>query len=84
VDTDHKKFYPIAEWSNKNVLDYCKRKKLPLPIGYHHGFRDMTEFTGASLIWLANNYPADFEKEKKVFPMLEGELIKAYELVHGS
>lgn len=83
VDTDHKKFYPIAEWSNKDVLGYCKRKKLPLPVEYYHGFNDITEFTGPALIWLANNYPADFEKVKKVFPMAEGELIKAYDLIGG-
>lgn len=79
IDKKNKKVYPVAEWSSKTVMNYLEHEKLPLPISYSYGFRDISWFAGSSLLWLYNNYRDDYNKVKKIYPLIEGELIRAQE-----
>lgn len=78
IEKQFKRVFPVAEWSQKDILNYLKKEKLPLPIEYSYHFRDINFFESESLIWLYQNYPEDFEKVKKTYPFIEAELFRAY------
>jgi phosphoadenosine phosphosulfate reductase len=68
--------YPVGEWSEKNVMSYIKKNKLPLMFTYHYNFRDLDVIYGDNAKFIYNNYPDDFEKLKAVFPLIEAELLR--------
>lgn len=78
IDYRHKKAYPVSDWSEKDVFNYCKRERLPLPADYNSGFRDINTFKGASLDWLYNNFPADYERVKAVYPFVEADRMRRH------
>ncbi len=71
-----KRFFPVADWSTNDIFNYIKKEKLPLPVEYSYGFRDINFFEGKSLIWLYNNYPEDYQKVKNMYPFIEAELLR--------
>ncbi|MDA3900048.1 MAG: phosphoadenosine phosphosulfate reductase family protein [Spirochaetes bacterium] len=78
-DKVHKKIYPIGDWNHNHVLKYLNHRKLPLPVEYSYGFRDINFISGEPLIWLKQNYPDDYDRVKEVFPLIDVELMRAYE-----
>ncbi|MFA6258786.1 MAG: phosphoadenosine phosphosulfate reductase family protein [Candidatus Paceibacterota bacterium] len=81
IEWKYKKLYPLADWSAKDVFNYLKHEKLPLPPDYPFGFRDINTFKGDALLWLVENYPEDYEMIKAQYPLIEAELIRARETV---
>ena len=69
--------YPLAEFTQKQVLAYMRMHKLPKPVMYGQGVRGGevgTASNGISLnldcfVWLREHYPQDLEKIYAVFPM---------------
>jgi len=76
IEEKTKRLYPVADWSNKDVLNYCKREKLPLPIEYSYGKRNIDYLHGEALLWIKQNFPNDYKKILKVYPFLEAEVIR--------
>jgi 3'-phosphoadenosine 5'-phosphosulfate sulfotransferase (PAPS reductase)/FAD synthetase len=76
VDCRNKKIYPLADWNNKDVFNYIKKQRLPLPEDYSLGFRDTNFYYGDSLLWIYNNYPADYQKIKKVYPFIDADRLR--------
>lgn len=76
IDNRNKKFYPLADWNNKDVLNYLKQNKLPLPIDYSYGFRDVNIYEGESLQWIYNNFPNDYKKIQTVYPFIDADRIR--------
>lgn len=77
IDAKYKRIYPLADWSKKHVEKYVKSKKLVLPAEYAYGYRDINTFKGSSILYIYNNYPDDYKKIIKMFPDVEGELMRA-------
>lgn len=77
IDERNKKLYPLFHWTKRDVLNYVKQEKLPLPVDYDYGFRDVNIFKGEYLLWLYNNYRDDYEVIKQQYPKIEGELLKS-------
>lgn len=77
LEKKFKRFFPIADWTHKDVLHYMKCEKLPLSVEYSYGFRDINFFEGKGLIWLYRNYPDDYERVKQVYPFIDAELMRA-------
>lgn len=69
--------YPLAEFTQKQVLAYMRMRKLPKPVMYGQGVSGGevgTASNGISLnldcfVWLRKHYPQDLEKIYAVFPM---------------
>lgn len=78
-DLKTKVFYPLIDWRKAHIELYCKREKITLPEEYKYGFRDITIYKGAALIWLYNNYKEDYNKIREQYPAIEGELLRAKE-----
>lgn len=72
IDERNKKIYPVADWSDKQILSYIKLNKLPLPVEYQHGYKNDFGIPDArALTYLKNNFPDDYRKVIATFPQLE-------------
>lgn len=63
--------YPLASWTQKDVLAYMKQKRLPQPVRYSSKAGGGVGFSKETFTWLEKHYPQDLEKIYKVFPMSE-------------
>ncbi len=61
--------YPVAEWTQKDIITYLRQKQIPSPIRY------TTKSSGGGVacdlptfLYLQENYPQDLEKIYQVFP----------------
>lgn len=63
--------YPLAEWTQKDVLAYMKQAHLPEPIRYSLKASSGTGFNIDCFLWLRENFPQDLQKIYKTFPMSE-------------
>lgn len=63
--------YPLASWTQKEVLAYMKQKRLPQPVRYSSKAGGGVGFSKETFTWLEKHYPQDLEKIYKVFPMSE-------------
>lgn len=78
IDVKRGRFYPIAYWDKKNVLGYCKVKKLYVSkesekLGF--SFRSLD---GQTLAMLKKFYPNDIDRIKRIYPLCESA-IKRFE-----
>ncbi len=72
----HKRGYPVGHWKNADVMAYIKKNRLPLPVDYSFGFNNIDTFKSDALIFVYNNFPDDYEKIKKTYPFIEGEILR--------
>ena len=70
--------YPLAEWTNKEVLQYIKTKNLIKPFYYGEGVSQGFSITLDVLTLLKAYYPRDYKRTLEVFPYAE-TLIFDYE-----
>lgn len=63
--------YPLASWTQKDVLAYMKHKRLPQPVRYSSKAGGGVGFSKETFTWLEKHYPQDLEKIYAVFPMSE-------------
>lgn len=63
--------YPLASWTQKDVLAYMKQKRLPQPVRYSSKAGGGVGFSKETFTWLEKHYPQDLQKIYKVFPMSE-------------
>ena len=63
--------YPLADWTQKDILAYMKQHGLPEPVRYSLKASNGVGFNLDCLLWLENNYPQDLQKIYKTFPMCE-------------
>ena len=61
--------YPLAEWTNRDVLAYLRANKLPTPVVYGKGVSNGVGFNEDCFLWLRENYPNDLEKIYAEFPL---------------
>lgn len=63
--------YPLASWTQKEVLAYMKQKRLPQPVRYSSKAGGGVGFSKETFTWLEKHYPQDLKKIYAVFPMSE-------------
>ena len=63
--------YPLAEWTQKDILTYMKQKGLPQPIRYSLKASSGVGFNLDCMLWMEKFFPQDLQKIYKVFPMCE-------------
>lgn len=61
--------YPLAEWTQKDILAYMKQNNLPEPVRYGKKASNGVGFNEDCFVWMEQNFPQDLEKIYKVFPM---------------
>ena len=77
VDYKYRKVFPIAEWAKRHAAAYCKQRRLLLPPEYNHASRDINSFKGDAVLYIYHNYPDDYKRIIKMYPDVEGELMRA-------
>lgn len=60
--------YPLAEWTQKEVLAYMQQHRLPMPIRYGKNASNGVGFNLDCYLWMEQNAPQDLEKIYEVFP----------------
>jgi len=72
--------YPIAEWSDREVYAYVRHHRLPaaakLGRDKQSGVNIVYE---ESMVALARNYPRDFAKVVREFPLIKAQIVRAME-----
>ncbi len=77
IDERNKKIFPVADFSNKDIMYYVKKNKLLLPPEYKDGYRDINNFfEKRALTWLISRYPNDYEALKTEYPLIDSVLYK--------
>ncbi len=61
--------YPLAEWTNKEVLAYMRTAKLPAPVIYGKGASNGIGFNLDCFLWLRDNCPQDLERIYSAYPL---------------
>ena len=64
-------YYPLSDWSTRQVWHYNRIHKIPIPAEYAFLRRSWTGFIGEDLAAIAKHYPADYRKILEVFPFAE-------------
>lgn len=60
--------YPLADWTQKDVLAYMKMHKLPEPVRYGKNASNGVGFNLDCFLWLREHYPQDLQKIYDAFP----------------
>lgn len=77
IDLKYKKIYPVANFSAKQILAYCKLYKFPLPLTYSLGAERSVWVPDANqLIWLRSYFPGDYTRIVSAFPELGDAVFK--------
>lgn len=63
--------YPLADWTQKDILAYMKQHNLPEPVRYSIKASSGVGFNLDCFLWLEKHYPQDLQKIYKVFPLAE-------------
>lgn len=63
--------YPLADWTQKDILAYMRQRGLPQPIRYSLKASSGVGFNIDCFLWLEKNFPQDLARIYKVFPMSE-------------
>lgn len=71
IDVKRGRFYPVANWTKREILSYIKSKRLKLPtdskkLGF--SFRSME---GKQLAVIRDTYPRDYERILGMYPFAE-------------
>ncbi len=70
--------YPLADWTQKDILAYMKQNNLPEPVRYGNKASNGIGFNIDCFLWLSSNYPVDLQKIIKAFPM-SGRILFEYD-----
>ena len=63
--------YPLAEWTQKDILAYMKQRGLPEPVRYSKKASSGVGLNLDCFLWMQEHYPGDLAKVLKAFPMSE-------------
>lgn len=68
------RIYPISEFKPKDVADYLRSRKIPIPEMYGalaRGTSGVSPENPDCVLWLKKNYPADYQRLKVLFPLID-------------
>lgn len=76
IDKKRGRFYPIAYWKKKEILEYIKYRKLYLsPEQKQIGF-SFRSLSGNELAVIKERYPNDYKKILEIFPFAEAGVVR--------
>lgn len=80
VDEKRGRFYPLAEWSKSDVLEYIRKNKLRISDESNILGFSFRSFDKETLKAVKAHFPADFEKIKAQFPFCEAEMLRGEDI----
>lgn len=76
VDVKGRRFYPVGEFSDKEIFAYMRHRRLPLPIDYQLFGHSFGLLEPMELRQVREHFPADFAKIVKLFPEIEASIAR--------
>lgn len=76
IDAKRGRFFPLAYWTKRDVTEYMRVRRLYLGEDsrkFGFSFRDIS---GATLLTVKQNWPDDYEKVKKIYPLCEAAVMR--------
>jgi 3'-phosphoadenosine 5'-phosphosulfate sulfotransferase (PAPS reductase)/FAD synthetase len=70
--------YPLADFTQRDILAYMRQKGLPEPVRYSKNASGGVGFNLDCFLWLESHYPQDLENIYKAFPMSRRILFEHY------
>ena len=64
-------FYPLATWTQKEILSYMKQRRLPEPVRYSLAASSGIGMNKECFLWLRENCPQDLDRIFATFPFAE-------------
>lgn len=77
IDLNRRRAFPLADWNDRDTFSYMKRRRLMIPPDYRlfgSSFQGTTR--PANLQKIRDEYPADFQTIRAVFPLADAGAIK--------
>lgn len=72
INEKTRKFFPLSEYRNADIIDYIERKNLIKPESYGNYRSSGTNISDIGyLTYLRSNYPQDLSRIIAEFPMVE-------------
>lgn len=76
IDKKRGRIYPIAYWNKAQVMAYVKMNRLPLSYENRYLGFSFRSLQGKDLIKIRKYFPADYEKIKAAFPLVDAAIKK--------
>lgn len=77
IDDVRQRIYPLAYWNHAAVFNYLKSHGIALPASYSTGRRrSFGSLWYDEVAYVRERHPADFERIKRVFPLIEAQLMR--------
>lgn len=77
IDIKRGRFFPIAEWTKDDVIAYIRQHKLRVGAESARLGFSFRSLMGKDMQAIKKHYPADYEKIKEWFPLVEVAIINA-------
>ena len=61
--------YPLAEWTQKDILAYMRQHRLPQPVRYGKNASNGVGFNLDCFLWMREHFPQDLQKMYEAFPL---------------
>ncbi len=71
IDKGRGRFFPLAYWKKRDVMEYLRLKKLPLGEDSRVFGHSWGQFDGETLLTVKKRWPHDYERIKRLFPLCE-------------
>lgn len=71
VDVNARRFYPVADFSDKNIFAYLRAKRLPVPVDYQYWGHSFGLMEPEELRAVRDRYPKDWQKIVAMYPEIE-------------
>jgi hypothetical protein len=78
-----KYYYGIWDWNVQQVADIIREHDVALPADYLHWGRTIAAFDYQFLKPLKEHYPADYERVKTWFPLIDAEMFRYEGMGHA-
>lgn len=75
IDAKRGRFYPVAEWTKKDILDYVRIKKIRLCEDHAKIGHSLSSLDGREMSIVKRHWPKDYERIKRYFPLVEASII---------
>jgi phosphoadenosine phosphosulfate reductase len=84
IDTNRRRIFPIAFWSDAAVFNHLKTRSIALPQEYSQleNFTHMRSFGQLwwrDIAWIREKHPDDFDKIRRLFPLIDGQVTRYLE-----
>jgi hypothetical protein len=76
-------FYPVWDWNVEQVAAIIKRHGVKLPLDYQYWGRTIAAFDYQFLKPLSVHFPADYQRVREWFPLIDLELFRYERVGHG-